>query len=503
MWSARVRTATAQAAVARWSQAPRASASSFTRGRSAPSRRDRKSTPIGGGSTRQPSASKDATLSDTPEGNTGAPKPDYDPAQNTLLSPVYIPENPNGVLKKTHPAIGILANSGLVVQRQLEMMNVMIGFEQANKYVILDAAGNHAGYMAEQEKGMGNLMARQWFRTHRSFTTHVFDRHEREVLRFHRPFSWINSQINVYDPLGANQNFPPNPGVSPLEHNQMRIIGAAQQEWAPLRRKYNLFMSSPDSATEMKTSHQTQLTEANQDLAGLSQFAHVDEPFLSWDFSLRTVNSKLIGSVNRNFVGFAREIFTDTGVYALRMDSAALKAVGAPEQDNTVTNESMSNAVTNSSANGMTLDQRAVMLATAVSIDFDYFSRKSGVGGGFMPLWIPGIGGEAAAGGAGVAGGLGEGAAAGAAGAGAIAGYDAMSRGMAGSNQQQGGAADQQQPPPADPNSPTNSQTGPYGDPWAPEQKENQQEDLWKDDHDDHDGGAGGDGGGSDWSDFF
>ena len=57
------------------------------------------------------------------------------------------------------------------------------GFEQANKYVIMDAQGNHIGYMAEQEKGLGNAMARQSFRTHRSFVTHVFDRHENEVLR--------------------------------------------------------------------------------------------------------------------------------------------------------------------------------------------------------------------------------------------------------------------------------------------------------------------------------
>lgn len=57
------------------------------------------------------------------------------------------------------------------------------GFEQANKYVIMDANGHHIGYMAEQERGMTNMMARQWFRTHRSFVTHVFDRHENEVLR--------------------------------------------------------------------------------------------------------------------------------------------------------------------------------------------------------------------------------------------------------------------------------------------------------------------------------
>ena len=60
---------------------------------------------------------------------------------------------------------------------------VYSGFEQANRYVILDAQGNHAGYMAEQEQGFGKMMARQWFNTHRAFITHVFDKHQNEVLR--------------------------------------------------------------------------------------------------------------------------------------------------------------------------------------------------------------------------------------------------------------------------------------------------------------------------------
>jgi hypothetical protein len=47
----------------------------------------------------------------------------------------------------------------------------------------MDAKGNHVGYMAEQETGLRNMIARQWFRTHRSFMTHVFDRDENEVLR--------------------------------------------------------------------------------------------------------------------------------------------------------------------------------------------------------------------------------------------------------------------------------------------------------------------------------
>ncbi|CAI7626940.1 unnamed protein product [Penicillium glandicola] len=399
-----------------------------------------------------------------------AMNPNYDESQNTLLSPVYLPEDPRGVLKENHPAISILANSGIVVQRKLEMMNVLIGFEQANKYVIMDALGNHIGYMVEQDKGLVNTMARQWLRTHRSFVTHVFDRHENEVLRFNRPFSWINSQINVYDPLHETpdassastslQSTTPGsliePGtmssarISPLGLGQMRVIGEAQQQWAPLRRKYNLFThhQSPNPETDMGThdlslsgsglsrAQQMELVQTSAQGQGqFNQFAYVDEPFLSWDFSLKSADNQLIGTVNRNFAGFAREIFTDTGVYAMRMDSAAL-GTETPSSNKAL---------------GMTLDQRAVMLATAVSIDFDYFSRQRSGAFDMMPGFY--MGGQAPAGGAaagdaaageagavggvaagglervGTAGGVPNGMVAGATSAGAMAGYEAMHRG--------------------------------------------------------------------------
>lgn len=299
----------------------------------------------------------------------------------------------------------------------------------------------------------------------------------------------------------------------------MRVVGEAQQQWAPLRRKYNLFSyhPSPDTSTNMGTerlpladsglskAQQMQLVrsgESGQEQGEFNQFAYVDEPFLSWDFALRSADNKLIGSVNRDFAGFAREFFTDTGVYALRMDSASLsQAEPAATQSDVAT--------------GMSLDQRAVMLATAVNVDFDYFSRHSGSGGfGFMPLWVPGMGGETAAGSAaggvaageagavgegatgavgraGAAGGMAEGAGAGAAGAGAMAGYEAMQRGM-GDPYMQDASSDQQQPPSSMDQSPPPGQPGPYGDHWAEEQHEDVwDEDPWNDD--------GGDSGGDDW----
>jgi hypothetical protein len=113
MWGTRIRVP-----AARWFQPPRAFASSF-RGRANP-RGPRNSI------RRPPPIRREATPQDKPVGNTGDPVTDYDPSQNTLLSPVYIPEDPHGVLKESHPATGILANSGLVIQRQLELMNVMM-----------------------------------------------------------------------------------------------------------------------------------------------------------------------------------------------------------------------------------------------------------------------------------------------------------------------------------------------------------------------------------------
>ncbi|EME82034.1 uncharacterized protein MYCFIDRAFT_165226 [Pseudocercospora fijiensis CIRAD86] len=449
-----------------------------------------------------------------------------------LVAEVRIPHDPNGVLPPDHPALSILGNSSLVIQRQIEVMNLLMGFEQANRYIIMDGQGQTMGYIAEQDHGFGRAMARQFARTHRSFTTYIFDRNEREVLRIHRPFAWINSRIRIYDPVpeggygelatstdlqGLSANSVVNPGqqaqVSPLKLEEMRIIGEAQQQWAPLRRKYNLKSYRPleparDHGTPRlesgeKATNDTKAltvtesgTNENAIEAGMVQFAHVNEPFLSWDFTLRDESQNTIGSVNRNFAGLAREIFTDTGVYALRMDSAAqssaLETAGGEEV-----------ARYEREATAMTLDQRAVMLATAVSIDFDYFSRHSHAGsGGFMPIFWPMGGGAAGAGEAGAAGagaiegasgavgaagraagaaGAGEGAIAG---AGTMAGYEAMQRGAYGSRGGDDASPQANEPFSADGQYP--QQGGSPG--------EQSGQDVWGEDDDPWGGGGPGDG---------
>ena len=150
-------------------------------------------------SSRSLSQSKENSSNDDVAGRKTASQAlqSLDASENNLRSPVHVPEDPNGVLNERHPAAALLSNSALVVERQLEMMSIMIGFEQANRYVILDPQGNHLGYMAEQDLGVGNSFARQMFRTHRRFSAHVFDRSMKEVLR-----------VSIYqkERLGARAN---------------------------------------------------------------------------------------------------------------------------------------------------------------------------------------------------------------------------------------------------------------------------------------------------------
>ncbi|EXJ69976.1 uncharacterized protein A1O5_07049 [Cladophialophora psammophila CBS 110553] len=486
------------------------------------------------------------------------------PQDNSLLAPIHIAEDANAILKSDHPSVDILSQSGIVVQRQLEMMNIFLGFEQANRYVILDPHGNHIGYMAEHEGGIGHTMRRQFFTTHRAFTTHVFNRQSREVLRFHRPFSWINTRIRVYDPwdtpsetqkststmLAPQSNTDPigQPQISPLPLEAMRVIGETHSQWAPLRRKYDLFLSHDLALNEadpnpmsrkrsegLSSLQQSQIAENNRSSSttDFTQFAAVNEPFLSWDFSLLDQNNRKIGSVNREFRGFGRELFTDTGSYVLRMDAAGMEDQGDKHGDRAYA-EALGGRESNY---GMTLDQRAVMLATAVTIDYDYFSRHSG-GHGFFPIWLGGGGGEAAGGavGAGAAGageaagavgaagaaeaggavvggagravgsaaggaaGIGEGAMAG---AGTMAGYEAMQRGMGRRSEaaEDSNSPQQQQPPPPSPEQPhgqpddTQSPQSGFGEP-------HQGEDIWgSEDSEPFKDGAqgGGEGGGGGW----
>ncbi|KAF8976118.1 hypothetical protein BGZ46_008558 [Entomortierella lignicola] len=314
-------------------------------------------------------------------------------------TPAVVPEDPNGILQPYHSAAKLLAQPALIMTRQIEMMNVLVGFEQANKYAIVDPSGTPIGYIAEEDTTFVKAMSRQVLRTHRPFKASVLDLEGNEILKIHRPFAFINSRIMISTP-------------------DDRLIGEVQQEWHLIRRRYNMYtIEQPDPETIQRDGETTAIsTDRNVDGKGLNrvQFAYIDGGFLALDFDMQDEQGRKMASVNRNFVGFARELFTDSGQYALRFDAAVVQDLqqsqglgatptttsGSSAQDLEQAKEIQANKdemalAQLESRGGLTLDQRAIMLACAVSIDFDYFSRHSG-NGGIMPIpMMMGGGGQA------------------------------------------------------------------------------------------------------------
>ncbi|KAJ1731193.1 hypothetical protein LPJ61_002655 [Coemansia biformis] len=223
------------------------------------------------------------------------------------------------------------------------MLNVFLGYEQANRYTLVDPQGRTAGFMVE-ERSLASEIGRQIYRLHRPFRVLVMDANGSVCLEIRRGFSFINSRISVVDSAGT-------------------VIGESQQEWHPWRRRYNLFTQSEQKEFD--------------------QFARVDAPFLSWDFPMVDEHGAALGGVFRGFAGIGTELFTDYGLYSLCLSRAAL------EQRAAVESAARSGRVAGLplAEREMDLDRRAVALAAAVSIDFDYFSRHSRFGAG-APLGI-------------------------------------------------------------------------------------------------------------------
>ncbi|OMJ28764.1 Altered inheritance rate of mitochondria protein 25 [Smittium culicis] len=203
--------------------------------------------------------------------------------------------------------------------------------------------------MLEEASLLGTLM-RQVFRTHRPFKVTVFSTQMMPLLTVYRHFSLINSKVYVED-MGSN------------------LVGEVHQEWHIYKRRYNLFNSSH------------------------VQFGRISSGFLSWHFEVRDITGKAISSIGRNFIGLARELFTDMGKYVLRMDPSYLVAERSSSMVHPYnqqqhqqqqqywypSNDQLVDAceMTGVSTRLLTYDERAVLLANAISIDFDYFSRSS------------------------------------------------------------------------------------------------------------------------------
>ncbi|CAI5759691.1 unnamed protein product [Candida verbasci] len=248
----------------------------------------------------------------------------------------HLPKNTNGIITPQDPIYDILKEPTLVIERKIEFMNLFLGFEQANRYIIMNSVGDTIGFMEEKDVGIGKMLGRQFFRLHRPFDIDVFNLKGELALSIKRPFSFINSHIKAL-----------LPGYDLNNELMYEIVGESVQSWHLWRRRYNLFKLEDEKTDDY------------------NQFGEIDAPFLSFDFPIKDDKGKILASIDRNWVGLGREMFTDTGVYILRFDPMSFQGLEQYYGNNI-------------STKGVTLDQRAIMLSCFTSIDFDYFSRHSG-----------------------------------------------------------------------------------------------------------------------------
>ncbi|ETW85743.1 hypothetical protein HETIRDRAFT_470895 [Heterobasidion irregulare TC 32-1] len=257
----------------------------------------------------------------------------------------------------------LLGNNTLTVTRQLEMLNIFIGFEQANKYTISNESGEPLGFIAEEPRGFLSTFSRQIFRTHRPFRAIIMDHDGTPILWIRRPFDWINSRMFVSRLKDLHEYTVDKEPV-------LDTFAEVQQRWHLWRRRYDLFLR--DTPHRILSAVDEPQPEPELDTEHFSQFSRIDEGLWAWHFNLRDERGQEIATINRAFRGFGREIFTDTGQYSIDF---------APRPATTET----------SVLRTLNLEERAVILAMAVNVDFDYFSRHSEGGHGMgLPFFFGG-----------------------------------------------------------------------------------------------------------------
>ncbi|XP_062001364.1 altered inheritance rate of mitochondria protein 25 [Rosa rugosa] len=241
------------------------------------------------------------------------------PPVSQSISGYLKPESPEEV-----QVMPLLARSNMLVTRNIEWANLMLGFEQENRYAIVDVCypQSPVGFIREES----HVIMRQLLRQRRPFVARVTDGMGNELFRVRRPFWWINSSI--YAEINGKE------------------VGVVHRRWHLWRRIYDLYL-------------------------GNKQFAVVENPgFWHWTFTLKDIDGGVLAEIDRDWRGFGFELFTDAGQYVIRFGSSDPSSkIGLASQIEEL-----------EVVRPLTLSERAVTLALAISLDNDYFSRHGGWG---------------------------------------------------------------------------------------------------------------------------
>lgn len=220
------------------------------------------------------------------------------------------------IIDQYNPIFHILGLPTIIIKRKIQKLNLIANIEQANNYDVLDINGNVIGSLVEESSGIGAIVLRQFTNNNRSFTIKLYDNNGTLLLILKRSYTVFKSTIKVILPNGKE-------------------VGKSVQSLNVIKRKYSLYTNSS------------------------TPFGEINASPLSWKFPILNNEKLLIGYVNRSFNELLRQLFLDVTLYVIKMDYQSYASCSDNAMD----------------YNGLTLNQRAVVLGLVISIDFDYFSQ--------------------------------------------------------------------------------------------------------------------------------
>ncbi|XP_027731488.1 phospholipid scramblase 1 isoform X1 [Vombatus ursinus] len=173
----------------------------------------------------------------------------------------------------------------LLIHQQVELLEVLTGFETNNKYVISNSLGQRVYFAAEEN----DCCTRNCCGNLRPFILKILDNTGREVITINRPFRCVSccypcclQKLEVQSP----------PGVP---------IGYITQNWHPFLPKF------------------TVLNEHHQEVLKIQGPCVVSRCCSDVDFEITSLDGETkIGKITKQWTGFIKEAFTDADNFAIQ-----------------------------------------------------------------------------------------------------------------------------------------------------------------------------------------
>ncbi len=156
-----------------------------------------------------------------------------------------------------------------------EMAEILIDWETANRYEVLDHDKNIIGYAAEREAGFWAHILRNIMRSHRTLTIGIWDNTKKLVMTGIRPFFFFFSDLVV-------------------SNDKNEKIGEIKTRFGFLKRKYDLLDSNG------------------------SLFAKIESyRWRLWTFTVYDTRDYEVGVITKEWGGLLKESFSDSDNFAI------------------------------------------------------------------------------------------------------------------------------------------------------------------------------------------